>query len=347
MIVDLRSDTVTQPTPEMRQAMAQAQVGDDVIDVDPTVEALQQRIAEMLGHEAAIFMPSGTMTNQVAVRLHCQPGDEFLCEYGCHIFNYEQGAFAGMSGVAAHPLIGQRGNLTLEQVQAARRGENEHASRTRLICLENTHNRGGGTLLDFAEAQRIGQWARDQGIKLHLDGARLFNAAVASGHSVAQWAQLFDTVSVCFSKGLGAPVGSALVGSRQAIDQARRHRKVFGGGMRQAGIVAAGALYALEHHCQRLEQDHQRAARLAAVIQELPGLEIVDPHPQRLVDTNIVLFRVDPQLGTAADFVARLEQAGIRCFPFSATTVRFVTHLHIDDASVQRVTDVLADIARS
>lgn len=347
MTIDLRSDTVTVPTPEMREAIAAAVVGDDVIDVDPTVEQLQEQIASLLGKEAAIFMPSGTMTNQVAVRLHCQRGDEFLCEYGCHIFTYEQAAFASMSGVAAHPVVGRAGQLTLEQLQAARRPDNEHAARTTLVCLENTHNRAGGKLLDQNEVLRIAEWCRQTGLNLHLDGARLFNAAVATGRSLRELAQPFDTVSVCFSKGLGAPVGSALVGSREHIRAARRQRKAFGGGMRQAGILAAAALYALDHQFERLADDHRHAARLAQAIHTTSGLSIVDPGMERLVDTNIVLFEVDPAWGTAAQFVEGLAKAGVRCFPFSSTSVRMVTHLHITSQDVDIVAQVLRDLCQS
>ncbi|MBL8855344.1 MAG: low-specificity L-threonine aldolase [Planctomycetaceae bacterium] len=346
-MIDLRSDTVTVPCSGMRQAMMTAIVGDDVIDIDPTVQQLQERIAELLGKEAAIFMPSGTMTNQVAVRLHCQRGDEFLCEYGCHIFTYEQAAFASMSGVAAHPLVGSRGNVTLNQLVAARRPDNEHAARTTLVCLEHTHNRAGGKLLDWAEVLKIASWCRANSLRLHLDGARLFNAAVATQKSLAELAEPFDTVSVCFSKGLGAPVGSALVGSRESIAQARRHRKAFGGGMRQSGILAAAALYALEHNFERLADDHANATWLAEAIQNMPGLQIVDPEPNRLVDTNIVLFSVAPELGTAPEFAAKLNDAGVRCFPFSATSIRFVTHLHITRDDVASVAKTLGSVLKT
>jgi threonine aldolase len=345
-MIDLRSDTVTVPCAGMRRAMAEAVVGDDVIDVDPTVQQLQERIANDLGKEEAIFMPSGTMTNQVAVRLHCQRGDEFLCEYGCHIFTYEQAAFAAMSGVAAHPLVGSRGNLTLEQLIAARRPDNEHAARTTLVCLEHTHNRAGGKLLDWSEVLKIADWCRSHSLRLHLDGARLFNAAVATQKSLQELATPFDTVSVCFSKGLGAPVGSALVGSREMIAQARRHRKAFGGGMRQSGILAAAALYALENNFARLAEDHANALWLANAIQDIDGLAIVDPVPERLVDSNIVLFSVDPRLGTAPEFAAKLNEAGVRCFPFSPTSIRFVTHLHIKLSDVKSVAQILKQLTR-
>ena len=254
-MIDLRSDTVTQPTPAMREAIANAPLGDDVIDVDPTVDALEKATASLLGKERAIFMPSGSMTNQIAIRIHCKPGDEFICEEGCHIFNYEQGAFAQLSGVVAKTLSGENGVLTAEQFQGTVRPENEHLVRTKLVTIENTHNRGGGRLQPYEEVAAVCKWAHKAGLKTHLDGARLMNAVVASGIDAKSWADHFDTVSVCFSKGLGAPVGSALAGTEEQIYEARRHRKLFGGGMRQAGVIAAGALFAIENHVERLAED--------------------------------------------------------------------------------------------
>src|SRR6476619_2081606 len=250
-LIDLRSDTVTRPSAAMRQAIANADVNDDVIDVDPTCDRLQKLTAEILGKEAAIYMPSGTMTNQVAVRIHCKPGDEFICEAGCHIYNYEQGAFAQLSGLVARTVEGKFGVLHVDQVRGLIRPDNEHLLRTRLICLENTHNRGAGKIQPYENVVAICDWAHQNGLKTHLDGARLFNAVAATGIDAAKWSQHFDTVSVCFSKGLGAPVGSALAGTKEAMKEARRHRKLFGGGMRQVGIIAAGALYALENNRSR------------------------------------------------------------------------------------------------
>ena len=292
-MIDLRSDTVTKPTPEMRRAMAEAEVDDDVIDVDPTVDRLQRLTAEILGKEAAIFMPSGTMTNQVAVRIHCKPGDELLCEAGCHIFQYEQGGFAQLSGIVARTLEGEYGVLRPEQFVGQIRPENEHLVRTRLVCLENTHNRGAGRIQPYPYVEQICHWAHDHQLRCHLDGARLFNAVVASGIAAADWAQHFDTVSVCFSKGLGAPVGSALAGSAELIQEARRHRKLFGGGMRQAGIIAAGALHALQYHRDRLAEDHENAQIIAESVRGCEGLTLCP----KTVDTNIIIFDVDPALG--------------------------------------------------
>jgi threonine aldolase len=340
-LIDLRSDTVTQPDNEMRRVMAAAPVGDDVIDIDPTVDRLQRTIAEMLGMEAAMFMPSGTMTNQVAVRLHCRPGDEFLCEEGCHIYNYEQGAFAQLSGTIARTVIGQRSALTVEQLQDLIRPDNEHAVRTRLLCLENTHNRGGGVILPLDNVRAVTSWAKSQGLARHLDGARLFNAVVATGVAASEWASHFDTVSVCFSKGLGAPVGSALVGPRSLINEMRRHRKLFGGGMRQSGIIAAGALYALEHNIPRLQLDHVHAQLLAKAV-EASGVLQLDP---AVVDTNIVIFRVDTAGWGAADFCQAAKQRGVWMLPFSRRHVRAVTHLHIREEDAVRAGKIIADLA--
>lgn len=326
-MIDLRSDTVTQPSDAMRRAMASAEVGDDVIDVDPTTARLEQTIASMLGKEAAMFMPSGTMTNQVAVRLHCAPGDEFLCEAGCHIYNYEQGAFAQLSGLVAKTITGQEGILSVDQLRDQIHPDNEHAVRTRLVCLENTHNRGGGRVLPYSGVMEICNWARENGLRTHLDGARLFNAVVASGIPADQWAQHFDTISVCFSKGLGAPVGSALIGDASMIPVMRRHRKLFGGGMRQSGILAAAALHALEHNIDRLADDHRRAAIIADAVRQTETLTL---EPEQ-VDTNIVIFRLADELGTAGQFCERLYESGVWVLPFSRKHVRAVTHLHITD----------------
>ena len=323
--VDLRSDTVTRPTAEMRSAIADAIVGDDVIDVDPTVVELQRRTAEILGKEAAIYMPSGTMTNQVALRVHCKPGDEFLCEADSHIYNYEQGGFAQLSGLVARTVQGRHGVLRPEQLEGMIRPDNEHYVRTRLLCLENTHNRGGGRVLPYEGVKVLCRWAHEQGLATHLDGARLFNAVVATGIDAAEWSRHFDSVSVCLSKGLGAPVGSLLAGSADFVAEARRHRKLFGGGMRQAGIIAAAALHALQHHVERLATDHEHARLLADAVRQCEGLELEPAE----VDTNIVIFRVVPAWASAADFVQALEARGVRTLPFGPRHVRAVTHLDV------------------
>lgn len=338
--IDLRSDTVTKPCAAMRQAMAQAEVGDDVIDVDPTVVRLQERSAEILGKAAAIFMPSGTMTNQSALRVHCQPGDEFLCDSECHIFNYEQGAFSQLSGLVGRTVIGVNGILEPDQLVDLIRPQGDHALRTRLLCLENTHNRGGGAIQPLDKVDRLCNWAHAQGLVTHLDGARLFNAVVATGISAARWSEGFDSVSICFSKGLGAPVGSVLAGSEEFVKKARRVRKLFGGGMRQAGILAAGALYALEHNVNRLAEDHSNAALLAHAIAQTPGLTLNSTS----VETNIVVFRVDRSKGTAADLVAKLASHGVGVMPFGPQLVRLVTHLDVNRKQTLKAVEVIREV---
>jgi threonine aldolase len=341
-IIDLRSDTVTRPSLEMRAAMADAPVGDDVFGEDPTVRQLESRAAEMLGKEAALFVPSGTMGNQLGVRVHCQPGDEFLCESNCHILFYEQGAYAQLFGIAAQPVEGDHGVLHVEQlVNRIRPANNDHFVRTRLICLENTHNRGAGCVQPYDGVVEICGWAADNGLARHLDGARLFNAVVATGISAADWASHFDTISICFSKGLGAPVGSALVGPADKIRQARRHRKALGGGMRQAGIIAAGALYALNHNIDRLAEDHQNARLIADAVRNSPGLKL-DPEN---VDTNIVIFELDPELGTAPAFSARLRDEGVLMNATAPQRLRAVTHLDVSRHDVQNAAAILQDTA--
>ena len=342
-VLDFRSDTVTRPTPAMRAAMAEAEVGDDVFGEDPNVNRLQGRVAEMLGKEAALFVPSGTMSNLIGVRLHCKPGDEMIGEAGCHILNYEQAGYAQLSGVAARAVEGEHGVMRPEQLTDLVRPDNAHYVRTRLVCLENTHNRGGGRIQPYAVVEAICRWARQAGLATHLDGARLFNAVVATGIEAPQWTRHFDTVSVCFSKGLGAPVGSALAGPKDLIAQAVRHRKVLGGGMRQAGVIAAGALYALENHVERLAVDHANAQRLADGIRRIDPLR---PDPER-VDTNLVFFHVDPAWGTAAELSARLARRGLLMLPTAPTKIRAVTHLGVTDDDVDRAVEILEDVVRT
>ncbi len=347
-VLDFRSDTVTKPTPAMRAAMAGAEVGDDVFDEDPSVHALAAaNCRSMLGKEAALFVPSGSMSNQIGVRVHCGPGDEFICDAGCHIYNYEQGAYAQLSGVAARTVEGDGGVMRLEQLTGLIRADNEHLVRTRLVCLENTHNRGAGRIQPYDVVESICGWAHENGLATHLDGARLFNAVVASGIEARRWAQHFDTVSVCFSKGLGAPIGSALIGPKDMIQKARRHRKLFGGGMRQAGIIAAAALYALDHHVERLAEDHANARRLAAAVRASSGLELVGDSDDKNggVDTNIVIFRVDASQGTAADFCVRLKDRGLLMLAIGPQQVRAVTHLDVNEADTDRAGEILAEVA--
>ncbi len=307
-IIDLRSDTVTKPSPGMRAAMAAAEVGDDVFGDDPTVNRLEERVADLLGKEAALYVPSGTMSNQIGVKAHTQPGDELLCDLNCHIYNYEAGGPAVLSGVTCRTLDGDCGILDLSQLEdKIRPREDNHLVQTRLVCLENTHNRGGGKIYPIEKIEAISRWARAGGLAMHLDGARLWNAIVATGIPACTWASHFDSVSVCFSKGLGAPLGSALAGPRSFVAKGRRIRKLFGGGMRQAGIVAAAALYALDHNIERLDEDHKNARLIAQAIADTPGLH---PYPTE-IDSNLVWFRVDPNRATAKDVAMTLRRAGI------------------------------------
>ena len=339
--IDLRSDTVTQPCPAMRAAMAAAEVGDDVIGSDPTVERLQEFVAELLGKEAALFMPSGSMTNQIAIRLHCGRGDEFLCEADCHVYNYEQAAFAQLSGVSARTVQGKYGILLPEQLHGTVRAAGDHLARTSLLCLENTHNRGGGTIQPLEHVDASCAWAKQNSLATHLDGARLFNAVVETGVEPKRWSRDFDSVSVCFSKGLGAPVGSALAGSRDFIRDARRARKLFGGGMRQVGILAAGAQFALEHNLQRLSEDHRHARLLADAVLRSPGLRL-DPPPQ----TNILVVRLEADLGTSSEFAAKLLQRGVGVLPFGAHHIRLVTHLDLQLPQIHQAAEIIEQVAR-
>jgi len=341
-MIDLRSDTLTRPSSEMRRVMSEAEVHDDVIDVDPTTDKLQKKIASLLGKEAAVFVPSGTMSNQIAVRVHCQPGDQLVCDEDCHIYKYEQGGFAQLSGVIGHPLSsGGRGIFSPLQLQQSVQPDDDHYVRTRLVCLENTHNKGGGIVLPIEHVRSVCQTAKELGLATHLDGARLFNAVVASGIDAAQWAEPFDTVSVCFSKGLGAPIGSALVGPQQLIKNIRRVRKLLGGGMRQTGMIAAAALWALDHNIQRLADDHRNAQLIAQIIGQSDRIEL----DLSKVQTNIVIFKIDKQLGSPAEFCQRAYQQGVWMFPFGSDQVRLVIHLYISEAEAQRAAEIIKSLA--
>ncbi len=338
--IDLLSDTLTKPTPGMREAMARAEVGDDVFGEDPTVRQLEERLAALLGKESALFVPSATMSNQIALRLHCRPGDEVLCDANSHIFNYEQAGYAQLTGAAIQPIHGPAGVIELEQLVDKIRPDNVHFPVTRLICLENTHNLCGGRILPYDGVAAICAWAVEHGLARHLDGARLMNAVVASGIAAADWSQHFDTVNICFSKGLGAPVGAALSGTTEAIRQARRHRKLLGGGMRQVGIIAAGALYALEHHVDRLAEDHAKAQVIADAVRQTDGLKL----SYETVDTNIIVFEVDKQRGTAADFCDSIRQQGVRMLPMKSQRVRAVTHMDVTMDECREVAELLPQI---
>lgn len=336
-MIDLRSDTVTQPTPEMRAAIAQAPVGDDVLGDDPTVNELEETVAALLGKEAAVFMPSGTMTNQVALRTHTEPGDEIILESQAHIYFYEAGAPAALSGLMCKLIEGNRGIFTAADLQQALRPWNVHYPRTKLVCLENTHNRGGGSIFPLDEIQAIAQVCCENTLRLHLDGARFWNACVATGISEAEYAAPFDTVSVCFSKGLGAPVGSALVGSQDAMQRARRFRKMFGGGMRQAGIIAAGALYAVQHHRDRLAEDHANAQRFAAGLKQIDGITL----DQGTVETNLVYFHIPEHL-PATQLAAILSELDVGILPTASHTLRAVTNLMVTQADIDEALNRVA-----
>ena len=322
-MIDLRSDTVTKPTPPMREAMARAEVGDDVLGDDPTICALEKATAAVLGKPAAVYMPSGTMTNQVAIRTHTEPGDEIYLAICAHSYFYESGGPGALSGVTCRLLDGDRGRFTADELRGALRPRNAHFPWGKLVCVENTHNRGGGSIWPIEQIAAVEAAAREADLKMHLDGARLWNASVASGVSEADYAKHFDSISVCFSKGLGAPVGSALAGSEAFIARARRFRKMFGGGMRQAGIIAAGALYALEHHRGRLAEDHANARALAEGLAPIDGVELnVDE-----VETNIVAFHVTTM--PAAELAEAVGSRGVGVLAIAADQIRAVTNLMV------------------
>ncbi|MBN2414394.1 low-specificity L-threonine aldolase [bacterium] len=342
MTVDMRSDTFTKPSAAMRRAMAEAEVGDDVFREDPTVNRLEETVARMLGKEAGLFVTSGTMGNQVAVYTHTRPGDEVILDADAHIFYYEAGAPAMLSSVQLRPCAGLDGILGAGQIEPLIRPENIHFPITRLICLENTLNRAGGRIFPLEEIQRIRRLADDYGLRMHLDGARLWNAAVASGDSLAEIAAPFESVSVCFSKGLGAPVGSLLAGDEEFIQRARRFRKVCGGGMRQAGIIAAGALYAVEHNIERLRVDHERAALLAAGIAGLDGIEI----DMDSVQTNIVFIRIVHPGKNAQQITAELAELGVLVLALG-DRIRAVMHLDLPDDGVERAVAAFSRVCAS
>ena len=340
--IDLRSDTVTKPTPAMRKAMTDAEVGDDVFGEDPTVNALQEKVARMLGKEASIFVPSGTMANQLAIKSHTQPGDEVIIETTSHPYNFEGGASAALSGIQFNCLQGIRGILEPSQIEEAIRPDDHHFPVTRLVCLENTHNRGGGSIYPIERIAEISRLARSKGLLVHLDGARLWNASVATGikpHEYAQWA---DSVSVCLSKGLGAPVGSLVAGSRTFIERVHRFRKMFGGGMRQVGIIAAAGIYALDHHIERLKEDHQKAKHLALGLHEIQGVSI-DPE---YVETNIVIFDIAEMGMTATQVRDEMKKKGVLIHPFGRTQIRLVTHLDVSKEDIETALKAFREVLR-
>lgn len=342
-IVDLRSDTVTKPSKDMRRAMAEAEVGDDVFGDDPTVNRLQDRMTELLGKEAAIYMPSGSMANQTAIRAQTQPGDEIIAHAESHIYHYEAGAPAALSGCSLQLLPGTGGLFDAAALRGAVRAPDSHFPQSALVVVENTHNRGGGTVWPIERVAEIRQAANEFGLKMHLDGARLMNACVATGRKPAEYASHFDTVSTCFSKGLGAPVGSVVAGTKETIRRVHRFRKMFGGAMRQAGVIAAAALYAIEHNLDRLAEDHTNAARLAEAVGNMPGISI----DQATVDTNIVYFRVLPTAGTAKSICGAIREKGVWMLPVGPQRVRAVTHLDVSNKGIERAAKVLLGVLKA
>ena len=322
MIIDLISDTVTKPSTKMLETMMHAKVGDDVFKSDPTVNELQEKAAKMFGMEDALFFPSGTMANQTAIKLHTQPGDKLICDKYAHVYNYEGGGAAFNSGVTCRLIDGQRGMFTATQLEEAVSGRADiHVPYSRLVCIENTTNKGGGACWDFSELEKIQKIAKENNLAFHLDGARLFNALVAKKESPEQYGQLFDTISICLSKGLGAPIGSILLGSKDHIAKALRIRKLFGGAMRQVGFLAAAGIYALDNHINRLEEDHQKAKEIGAVLESVSYVTKLET-----IETNIVIFYVDEKIGVA-NFIQKMKDKNILLTPMGEGRIRIVTHL--------------------
>jgi threonine aldolase len=331
MIIDLRSDTVTKPTKEMLAAMMGAEVGDDVFGEDPTVIKLEQKLASMFGHEAVLFCPSGTMTNQIAINVHTRPGEEVICDLHSHIYNYEGGGISKNSGVQAKLLQGDRGRLTATQIKESVNADYDWLCKTSLVGLENTVNKAGGSYYQLNELKAISDFCRSSKINLHLDGARIFNALVETKEQPKQYGELFDSISICLSKGLGTPSGSVLTGSKSFIKQARRVRKVFGGGMRQVGYLAAAGLYALDHNIERLTEDHKRAKQIGEELKKYAWVKGVLP-----VDTNIVIFELNNGI-TAEEFIAAMAAKQIKVVAFGKYTIRMVTHLDFTDEMLERL----------
>lgn len=335
--IDLRSDTKTKPTPEMLQAMMTAELGDDMNAEDPTVNRLEAMICEMLGMEAAVFACSGTQSNQMGVRAHCLPGDELLIHELGHIAMFEGGGPAILSGVSCRTLSGEKGMLALENVRGKIRADDQHLCRTRLLCVENTTNAGGGHYYPLDQLTEICDWAHENGLKTHMDGARVFNATVAGGYSIAEVCKPLDTISICFSKGLGCPMGSILAGPKEEIAKARRSRKVFGGALRQAGIVAAACIYALENNIERLQEDHDNARFLA---EQLAGIDGISINPAE-TETNLVFFDITPEHGNAMQLSAALKELGVGIGAMGETRLRACTHLDITREQIEQVAPIV------
>ena len=333
MIIDYRSDTVTKPTPAMLQAMMKAKVGDDVFGEDPSINELENISASMFGMEAAIFCPSGTMTNQIAIKCHTQPGDEVICDESSHVYQYEGGGIAFNSGASVKLLQGNFGRITAEQVAAVIQPDDAHRANTSLVSLENTSNRGGGSCYDFSEIKKIQTVCKENRLAFHLDGARLWNALVAKNETSKQYGETFDSISICLSKSLGCPVGSLLLGKKDFIKKARRIRKVFGGGMRQAGFIAAAGIYALQNNIERLAEDHVHAKQIAEAIAAKEFVQLVLP-----VETNIIIFELKESI-TAPELVAKLKEHSILGYAISPNRVRLVAHLDINKEMVVKTID--------
>lgn len=338
MIIDLRSDTVTQPTPDMLDAMMKAPVGDDVFGEDPTVNLLETMAAELFGMEAALYCPTGTMSNQIAIKVHTQPGDEVICDQTAHVYQYEGGGMAFNAGAQSRLLPGDRGRITAEQVAAAINPDDVHKAHTSLVCIENTSNRGGGSCYDLNAIQRIRKVCDDNHLSLHLDGARLFNAIVARNETPKQYGALFHSISVCLNKGLGCPIGSILMGNKTFIKKARRIRKIFGGGMRQAGYMAASGVFALKNNILRLSQDHEHAQEIASALIKKPFTAGLLP-----VETNIVIFEIQAPY-QPAQIAATLNEKNIRVIPISSTQIRMVLHLGITPEMVKYTVNVINNL---
>jgi threonine aldolase len=339
MMVNLISDTVTKPTAGMLEAMFNAEVGDDVFGADPSVHALEQKMADMFAHEAALFCPSGTMTNQIAIKCHTRPLDEMIVEENSHVYQYESAGFAFHSGISLQLVKGEDGIMNADQVKNCIRPRYDWLPLTKLVVIENTVNRAGGAIYSRAQMAPISDLCREQGLAIHLDGARIFNALTETGETPMEIGSLFDSVSVCLSKGLGAPVGSVLIGNRTFISEARRVRKVMGGGMRQAGYLAAAGIYALDHHIDRLKEDHLHARMLSQALREVSGVVNIRP-----VRSNIVIFDLDPAFMSGEGFIHRLKEGGILVSGFGPQTIRMVTHLDVSGEQIDYVCSVLKSI---
>lgn len=329
--IDLRSDTVTHPSPEMRVAINSAKVGDDVFGDDPTVNKLQETVASLFGREAGLYVPSGSMGNLVSLKTHTVAGDEIMCEESCHVLNYEAGSFAAVCGLVAHTFRGKHGVFTCAEIEPYIKKESLHTPATRVIAIENTHNHAGGTVFPLDEIKKIRELALENNIRMHLDGARIWNAHVATGIAFSEYAKYFDSISCCFSKGLGAPIGSMIVGDTEFIERARRFRKMFGGAMRQVGIIASAALYAVENNIPRLAEDHKNASDLAQELAQIDGLEI----DLESIQTNIVIMDIASSGKTVPDVLAALKSEHVLAVQFGATKIRCVTHLDVNSADIQ------------